>query len=322
MQTQSRPKSRIGIVVVSYNTCALLRECLRSIASASYPIEIVVVDNASGDGSAWMVRREFPGVRVIANAENRGFAAATNQGLTAVRDAADFILLLNPDARLLPGALDALVSFMRQHQRVGVAGARLLYPDGRLQAAAFRFPTLLMAVFDLFPPHGPLLGRLYNSYLNGRYPEECADEPFPIDHPLGATMLIRRQALDEVGLFDEGYWLYSEEVDWCYRCRETGWAIWQVPQARVVHVAGAASSQFRGRSLVALHTARLRFARKHRSARYLHWYMRIIRAGMLWTILQTWTGWLRGHLARDDLRARLLAYTTILRRAGEPHMHP
>lgn len=304
---------RLGIVVVSYNTRELLRRCLQSTTEVSLPVGVVVVDNASTDGSLEMVRRDFPAVRLIANGENRGFAAATNQGLEAVCAEADFILLLNPDAWLYPGAAEELARFLVAHPRVGVVGARLLYPDGRPQEGAWRFPTLLMAFFDLFPPHGPLVGRLQSSFLNGRYQEEREDVPFPIDHPLGAAMMIRRETLAEVGLFDEDYWMYAEEVDWCRRCHAAGWAIWQVPAARVVHVGGASSSQFRGRSFVALHRSRLRFVLKWGDARHRRWYGRIIRAGMVWASLQVWRQWARHRMPAGELRAHLLAYGTVLR---------
>ena len=303
----------VGIVIVSYNTCALLRDCLRSTARPELPANVVVVDNASEDGSTDMVGRDFPHVELIRNAENCGFAVATNQGLRAVLQRCSFILLLNPDAVLQDGALEAMVAFMQAHPRVGVCGGRLLYPDGRPQHGAFRFPTLLMALFDLVPPRGPLLGRLQDSFLNGRYREEQGPEPFPIDHPLGATMLIRREALAEVGCFDEDYWMYAEEVDWCFRCRRAGWAIWQVPAARVAHVGGASSAQFRGRSLVALHRSRLRFVVKWQTAGYRRWYRRVVRLGICWTLLETWSAWARGRASTAELRARLLAYGTILR---------
>lgn len=314
-QTQHTP--RLGIVVVSYNTRDLLRRCLRSTTEVSLPVDVVVVDNASSDGSQEMVRHDFPQVRLIANHMNRGFAAATNQGLEAVRAEADFVLLLNPDAWLCSGAAEELTGFLLAHPRVGVAGARLIYPDGRPQEAAWRFPTLLMAFFDLFPPHGPLLGRLQGSFLNGRYQEEREDAPFPIDHPLGAAMMIRRETLAEVGLFDEAYWMYAEEVDWCRGCRAAGWAIWQVPSARVVHVGGASSSQFRGRSFVALHRSRLRFVQKWSDARQLRWYRRIIRLGMIWATLKVWKRWARRRGPDSDLRAQLLAYGTVARLADQ-----
>jgi GT2 family glycosyltransferase len=313
MEQPQATTPRLGIVVVSYNTCDLLRRCLQSTTEVSLPVDVVVVDNASTDGSPEMVRREFPGIRLLANQQNRGFAAATNQGLEAVRNTSEFALLLNPDAWLHPGAAEEMARFLVAHPRVGAVGARLLYPDGRHQEGAWRFPTLLMAIFDLFPPTGPLLGRLQGSFLNGRYQEERADAPFPIDHPLGAAMMIRRETLAEVGLFDEEYWMYAEEVDWCRRCRQAGWAIWQVPSARVVHVGGASSSQFRGRSFVALHRSRLRFVRKWGDARHARWYRRIIRLGMVWATLQAWREWARRRTSQRELRAHLLAYGTVLR---------
>lgn len=310
--------SRIAIVVVSYNVCDLLRQCLRSATAAELPADVIVVDNASHDGSAAMVEREFPSVRLIANDTNRGFAAGTNQGIRAALESAaapDYVLLLNPDAFLRPGALAALAGFMDEHPRVGAVGARLFYSDGSSQEGAWHFPTLWMTLFDLFPPHGPLLGRLYASSLNGRYREERGAEPYAIDHPLGAAMLMRRATIDEVGLLDEGYWMYVEEVDWCYRCRQAGWAIWQVPQAEVVHAAGASSQQFKGRSFVALHRSRLRFFAKHFSARYAAWNRRIVEAGMLWATLTTWRDRWRSRIAVDELRGRLLAYGQVLRMA-------
>jgi len=301
----------IDAVIVSYNSRATLRGCVEPLSQLD-DVAVKVVDNACPHDSTSVVA-DLP-VDIIRAGRNGGFAAGCNVGIA--HGEAPYVLLLNPDARLLPGALEALVCFMQRHPRVGVAGARLLYPDGRPQAAAWRFPTLAMALFDLFPPRGPLLGRLYGSYLNGRYPEEQCDLPFPIDHPLGALMLIRRQALDEVGLFDEGYWLYAEEVDWCYRCRQAGWTIWQVPAARAVHVAGAASSQFRGRSFVALHRSRLRYVRKWYSPRRQGLYAAIVHAGMLWRSLDTWGRWLGGRITADELRAHLLAYGKVQQLAG------
>lgn len=307
--------ARVAIVTVSYNTCALLRQCLESATNAEMPTHVVVVDNASHDGSVEMVRREFPQVAVLANETNRGFAAGTNQGIRhalAATTPSDYVLLLNPDAFLRPGALHAMVTFMDDHPRVACVGARLFYPDGSHQEGAWHFPTLWMAFFDLFPPRGPLLGRLYASPLNGRYREERGAKPFPIDHPLGAAMLLRRAALDDVGLLDESYWMYAEEVDWCYRCRGRGWAIWQVPQAEVVHVAGASAQQFKSRSFVALHKSRFQFFAKHRDARFLMWYRWIVRLGMIRAVLLTWRNWLRGGITADELRSRLFGYGGVL----------
>lgn len=314
MNDQAVP--RVAVVVVSYNTCPLLQQCLASTAHTS--AHVVVVDNASQDASPAMVRREFPTVDLIANAANVGFAAGTNQGMRhalAAVPTLEYVLLLNPDAFLRPGALQALIDFLDAHPRVGAVGARLFYPDGTPQEGAWHFPSLWMTVFDLFPPRGPLLGRLYASPLNGRYREERGSQPFPIDHPLGAAMLMRRAVLDHVGLLDESYWMYAEEVDWCFRCRQAGWAIWQVPQAEVVHVAGASTRQLKSRSFVALHRSRLQFFAKHYSVRFQRWNRRIVRAGMLWATLQTWWEHWRQRESIDSVRNKLLAYGRVFQLA-------
>ena len=302
----------VGIVIVSYNTCDLLRQAIASALASGVATEIVVVDNASHDDSAALVAREFPQVELIRNLANRGFAAATNQGLARMV-ALPFVLLLNPDARLLPGALPMLLAFMQRHPRVGCVGPRLLFPDGRFQAAAWRFPSLWMTIFDLFPPRGPLLGRLSASRLNGRYRAEHGVAPFPVDHPLGAAMLLRRATLDDIGGLDEGYWMYVEEVDWCRRAKAAGWAIWQVPQARVVHVAGASSQQFRGRSFVALHRSRLRFFARWEAPQVVARQRVLLRLGMLWATLRSFAAWQRGTLSRDALRSSLAAFGAVTR---------
>lgn len=315
MPNQAFP--RVAIIVVSYNTCALLQPCLASATNAGLPTQVIVVDNASRDGSPAMVRRDFPQVEVIANAENVGFARGTNQGIRQAlqRPAIEYVLLLNPDAYLRPGALHEMIAFMDDHPRVGCVGARLFYPDGSPQEGAWRFPDLWMTFFDLFPPHGPLLGRLYASPLNGRYREERGDQPFPIDHPLGAAMLMRRATLQEIGLLDESYWMYVEEVDWCYRCKQAGWAIWQVPQAQVTHVAGASTRQIKSRTFEALHKSRLQFFARHYSRRVQRWNRRIVQAGMVWRSLEAWRNFVQDRNAAE-LRSRLLAYGRVQQLAG------
>lgn len=318
--------SVIGVVIVSYNTCGLLRDCLASLAGCALPLRVVVVDNASRDGSAAMAQAEFPAAEVLALEQNLGFAAGTNLGIRRVLSAdfsdlnpdtppnspLDYVLLLNPDTVVYPGAIEALAAFLGAHPRVGAVGPRLLNRDGSVQAAAFRFPTLAMTALDLFPPGEVLPGRLYNSWWHGRYPHEpAAVEPFPIDHPLGACILTRRAVLEQVGLLDEQFFMYAEEVDWCYRVRAAGWSIWHEPRARVAHVGGASTSQFRTRMLIALYRSRLRFFRKHRSPGFVATHIALVRAGMLRAALRDWRAYTRGQLAADDLRARLWTYAEI-----------
>ncbi|MDQ2997573.1 MAG: glycosyltransferase [Chloroflexota bacterium] len=328
----------IGIVIVSFNTCELLRGCLESLRGCTLPLRVVVVENGSRDGSAAMVRAYFPEIELIALEQNVGFAAGTNVGMRLLLDketrrqgdgeqgslpislspcllvspSPGYVLLLNPDTVVHSGAIEALAAFLDAHPRVGAVGPRLLNSDGSVQPAAFRFPTLAMTLLDLFPPGQALPGRLYNSWWHGRYPhEQCADAPFPIDHPLGACILARRAVVEQVGLLDERFFMYAEEIDWCYRIREAGWAIWQEPRARVTHVGGAATSQFRSRMLIALYESRLRFFRKHYSRRFVRWHMRIVRAGMLRAALLDWRDYARGHLSGDALRARLWTYGKV-----------
>jgi GT2 family glycosyltransferase len=315
----------ISAVIVSFNTRELLRACLRSLQACTLPLHVVVVDNASADGSAAMVRAEFPDVCLVALEQNLGFAAGTNVGcqrvLSYVSDDSklktqnsklDYVLLLNPDTVVQPGAIEAMSEFLHAHPRVGLVGPRLLNPDGTIQPAAFRFPTRSMTALDLFTPGEVLPGRLYNSWWHGRYPQEgTGTEPFPIDHPLGACMLARREVIEQVGMLDERFFMYAEEVDWCYRIRQAGWAIWQIPAAQVTHVGGAATRQFRSRMLVALYESRLRFFRTHYPARIVCWHRRIIRAGMLRLALLAWRDYARGHISRDELRAKLWAYGRV-----------
>jgi N-acetylglucosaminyl-diphospho-decaprenol L-rhamnosyltransferase len=323
----------IGVVIVSFNTCELLRGCLESLRSCALPLRVVVVENGSRDDSAAMARACFPEIDLITLEQNVGFAAGTNVGLRRLGDGGwgmgdgaetpppiphppspDYVLLLNPDTVVHPGAIAALAAFLDAHPRVGAVGPRLLNTDGSVQPAAFRFPTLAMTLLDLFPPGQALPGRLYGSRWHGRYPHErCAEAPFPIDHPLGACILARRAVVEQVGLLDERFFMYAEEIDWCYRIRQAGWAIWQEPRARVTHVGGAATSQFRSRMLIALYDSRLRFFRKHYSRRFIRWHMRIVRAGMLRAALLDWRDYACGRLAGDQLRARLWTYGEIMR---------
>ncbi len=302
----------LAVVIVSFNTAALLRACLRSLDRCTLPLHIVVVDHASSDGSAAMVQAEFPTVELIALDHNPGFAGGVNQGLAAL-SVSDYILILNPDTEVHAGALEMLVSFLAAHPRVGLVGPRLLNPDGTLQPAAFRFPTLLMTALDLFPPGEVLPGRLYGSWWHGRYPQESAAAPFAIDHPLGACMLVRSSTLAEVGSLDANYFMYSEEVEWCWRIRQAGWAIWQVPAARVTHVGGAATSQFRQRMFIALWRSRARFAAARGPAWRGTTHSLIVRAGMLRLSLCAWRDYFRKALPRAELQTRLLAYTEVAR---------
>jgi hypothetical protein len=304
----------IPVVIVSYNTRDLLATCIESLGRTRERLQIYVVDNNSQDGSADMVAARFPDMHLIRLRRNRGFAAANNVALCQLRldeQSCRYVLFLNPDTVMHEGALEHLAAFLDYHPRVGVVGPRLLNPDTTIQPAAFRFPTLLMTALDLFPPGEALPGRLYHSWWHGRYLEEQHSQPFPIDHPLGACMLVRAAALAEVGLFDERFFIYSEEVDLCYRIQQHGWAVWQEPAARVTHIGGAATSQFRAAMLVALHRSRLLFVAKHYGPSALRRHRLLTRAGALRLSLLAWASYWRGRIGRETLASQLSAYAQI-----------
>lgn len=276
--------SLLTVIIVSWNVRDLLAACLRSLQAdlerADLSADIWVVDNGSTDGTPEMVARDFPAVHPIARPDNIGFAAANNHAMRAVLETAPprYFWLLNPDTKLLPGATAALLNAMESHPRVGVAGAKLLYPDGTLQHSAFRFPGLVQLAFDLFP----MPARLYETRLNGRYPRRLyeGETPFLVDHPLGAAMMVRTAAVDQVGLMDEGYRIYCEEIDWCWRMRRTGWRALCVPAARVVHHAGRSTGQVPIPSFVHLWTSRARLYAHHHGPLTRRLARILVRIGM------------------------------------------
>ncbi len=301
----------VSVIIVSYNTRALLARCLASLAAEPRPPdEVIVVDNASADDSAAMVRAQFPHAQVIANSDNRGFAAACNQGLRAAQG--EYLCLLNPDTELFPGALDALAAFLHAQPTVGLVGPTLLHSDGTYQHAAFRFPTLAMAFLDVFPLHH----RLLNSRLNGRYPFARYEQPFAMDHPLGACMMARRAVCADAGLLDERFFMYCEEIDWCRRIKQAGWEIMHVPGARVMHHGGQSTRQQAGRMFVELHRSRFRLFGKHHSWGY-RWAARaIVAVGIVWQLLRMLPLRLH-HESKSELRKRWQSRLRVLALALE-----
>ncbi len=302
----------LTLVIVSYQVRDLLERCLVSILHAenSPKVEIIVVDNASTDGTAEMVRAKFPSVNVIANAENRGFAAANNQGLKIARG--HYWMLLNPDTEISPNASNPfhlLVQFMDQHPRAGACGVSLFYPDGARQHSAFHFPSLAQVYMDLFPVNW----RLRESRLNGRYAFSKYDrgEPFQIDHPLGAALLVRPEVVKRVGLLDEDYFIYAEEVDWCMRIKRAGWEVWCVPQARIVHHQARSTRQFREKMFVALWRARFTLFRKNYSRAFNALVKPLVRRGMERAIGMAQRE--RGEVTQEDLEKKLNAYRQVIR---------
>jgi GT2 family glycosyltransferase len=303
--------AELTVVVVSFNTARLLEACLASVerSLAGTPelrARIVVVDNASRDGSADLVRRRFPSVELRALDRNLGFAAANNLVLRELET--PFALLLNPDTEVVGDAPSALVDFLRQHPRAGAVGGRLLYADGAFQHSGFAFPTLAMSFLDFFP----LNHRLTNSRLNGRYPRAWYGRPFRIGHPLGAAMALRRTALDQAGLMDEGFFMYCEEVDLCRRIWAAGWEVWYTPGATIVHHEAQATRQFRGEMLLELHRSRYRFFGKHYPPLYGRAARAIVRLGLLRELVRSAGQRLRGEVDAGEWRRRRSVYERLL----------
>jgi GT2 family glycosyltransferase len=222
-------------------------------------LEVFVVDNASADGTAEAVAREFPAAHLIANDANLGFVRANNQALALCRGR--YALLLNPDAEACPGALSRLVAAADADSAIGVAGPTLLYPDGTIQPSRRRFPTLATALVE-----STVLQRWLgdSSMLRRFYVADRSDaEEQDVDWLVGACLLVRREAILQVGLLDERFFMYSEEVDWCHRIRGAGWRVRYLPAAKVVHHEGKSSEQVPVTRHFYFHDSRCRYFRKH-----------------------------------------------------------
>lgn len=312
---------RLAVIIVNWNVHDLLAACLTSLYAdldrAGLEAQVWVVDNASTDGSPEMVRSQFPQVRLIANRHNAGFAAGNNQALREVLaltpdpdpSSEDAVLLLNPDTEVQPGALAALVDWLEKAPRAAVIGARLSYGDGSFQHSAFRFPRLMQIAFDLFP----LPPRLYESRLNGRYPRALYERgtPFEIDHPLGAAMLVRSAAIRQVGLLDEGFHMYCEEIDWCMRMKAVGWRAYCVPRAHVLHYAARSTGQIRTAAFVHLWRSRQRLYAKHYGPLTQAAARALVLAGMRYQAAQARRAYREGRLDAATLTAQLAAFAKV-----------
>ncbi len=273
----------LGIIITNYNTRDLLRACLRSVyaSDGDFTYAVCVVDNASSDGSAAMVADEFPQAHLIANRENVGYPQANNQGLRYfgfadrpqdARPAVRFALLLNPDTELPPEALARMLDFMAAHPDAGVAGPKLLLPDGSLDLACRRsFPTPAVSFYRLTGlarlfPRSRRFARYNLTYLD---PDQVAE----VDSVVGAFMLVRAEAVVQAGLMDEQFFMYGEDLDWAYRIKEAGWRVYYNPAVTVLHVKRA-SSRHSPRAQVEFYRAMDIFYRKHYAAqtpRWAHW---------------------------------------------------
>jgi N-acetylglucosaminyl-diphospho-decaprenol L-rhamnosyltransferase len=288
--------SDLCVVIVNYNTRDLLRDCLRSVFASRGvgELAVCVVDNASSDGSAAMVGTVFPQVRVIASHENRGFAAANNLALRNCRSA--FVLLLNPDTILPQDALAQAIAFLANHPDAGVVGPKLMRPDGSLDLACRRsFPTPEISFYRMTGlsrlfPKSRLFGRYNLTYLD---PNQTTE----VDAVVGAFMLLRGELLEQVGLLDEQFFMYAEDLDWCKRIKETvnpqtrrHWQVWYDPAIQVQHVKRASSSRS-VKAQRAFNDTMLQFYRKHYATSTPFWLNGLVVGGI---VLRGWLVRLRG----------------------------
>lgn len=260
--TSQRAAVDLSILIVNYNTAALLRQCLRSIYKAERELsfEVIVVDNASYDGSPRIVRSEFPQVRLIENEQNVGFSIANNAAMDCARGR--YVLLLNSDTIVVPGTLEAMVRHLEDNPDVGIAGCRLMRPGGEMDLACRRsFPTPAVSLCRflrlnrLFPKH-KFFGRYNLTYLD-------EEGTYDVDSIVGAFMLVRRSVIDEVGGLDEDYFMYGEDIDWCYRIQQAGHRVTYVGNCVTYHYKGASSRKESFRMNYHFHRAMILFHRKH-----------------------------------------------------------
>lgn len=257
----------LSIIILNYNTRELTLKALRSVYASrtGYQFEVILIDNASSDSSVEKIREEFPQVRLIENQENVGFAKANNQGMRIATGR--YILLLNSDTIVQADSLEIMVRFMDEHPDVGASGCKVILPDGSLDKACRRgFPTPSASFYYAFGisklfPHVPRFNQYQLGYLN-------PDEEYPVDCLVGAFMLVRRKAIDEVGLLDEQFFMYGEDVDWCYRIKQAGWTNYYYPKTHIIHYKGASSRKRPLKIVYEFHRAMYLFHRKHFRSRY------------------------------------------------------
>lgn len=312
----------ISVVIVSYNVANLLEECLKSLLERSadgLEVEIIVVDNASQDGTPAMLRQKFPNLKVLANTENYGFPRGCNQGLNQA--SGRYIFFLNPDASLEPGALKTLWDFMEAHPLCGIAGPLIRYPDGKIQPNRRRFPGPGLAFVE-----STILQR-YRPFKNMRALQKFAFEDVPADQAqavdwlVGAAFMVRREVVEQIGGLDERFFMYSEELDYCRRAKLAGWQVWYTPAATVVHQEGQSSQQDVPFRHINFNTSKIAYYRKY----YGRLYAGLLRNFLLGTYLfQYAEEWLKLQLRhKTDLRRdRLKLIRKVLASGLRPYRSP
>ena len=301
----------LSIVVVNWNVCDLLRRCLSSLAESDrcqLAYEIIVVDCASSDGSAEMVQREFPRVRLIASEENLGYARGNNRGMAEANGR--YLFILNPDTEIVGDALATMVDYLDRHTGVGALGPGLRYPDGAFQPSRRRFPTLATALCE-----STLLHQWFpNNRAARRYyvSDRPHDVPQPVDWLVGAALMIRREAWQQVGPLDEGFFMYFEELDWCQRCQAVGWEIHYLPAAEIIHYEGKSSDQVVTARTIRFQRSKIRYFHKYHGAGWALGIRIFLLLTFAFQLGEESIKWLVGH-KRGLRRERMVSYWHVLK---------
>ncbi len=277
----------LSIVIVNFNTEKLLKGCLESVYAGANgtPLTIWVVDNNSHDESVSMVKSHFPKVQVVENRQNLGFSKANNLVISQSRS--DYILLLNPDTVIIDDAIERMVKFMEAHPKIGIAGCKVLNRDGTLQLACRRsIPTPRVAFFRLSG-----LSRLFpKNRVMAEYNMTYADpeQTHEVDAVSGAFLMIRKKVVEEIGLLDERFFMYGEELDWCLRAKRAGWSVVYCPDAQIVHYKGESTKYNSRKATIEFYRAMYLFHKKHFARNYSPLMNGVIYTGIAFKALLAW----------------------------------
>lgn len=284
----------LTIIIVNWNTRELLDKCLASVyaSQTNLKFDVWVIDNQSFDNSIEMIREKYPNTILIKNENNVGFAQANNQAIN--KSSSEFVMLLNPDTIVDKDVLDGLIGYLEGHPDVGAAGPMLLNPDGTLQESAYPEPTLWREFWRLF--HLDLFKHL------GTYPmaEWNHSDLRDVDVLMGACFLVRRKVLDQVGLLDENFFMYSEEVDFCKRIRDFGWRIVWFPTVKVIHFGGQSTSQVQQEMFLQLYQGKIQYFRKHNSLAVVWAYKFVLFMAAIIRLFLTPFAFFEGSAEKDE----------------------
>lgn len=304
----------LSIIIVSWNVRQLLEACLRAIEAGSgrLGLEVIVVDAGSTDGSVAMVGEQFPWVRLLPHRENLGFPRGNNIGLAAAKGR--YHLLLNPDTEILGDGLTIMVDYMERHANVGVVGAQLLNPDGSVQSSRRRFPTLATGFFESTWLEGMAPAGLLHRYYMRDFPDTATVD---VDWVMGACLMVRQRVAAQVGPLDEGYFMYSEELDWCRRIKQAGWRVVYLPAAQVIHHMGKSSEQAVTARHINFQRAKLRYFRKYHGRLASSALRLFLLSSYAWQIVLEGAKGVVGH--KRPLRwQRVGAYWQVIRSGLRP----